>query len=272
MSYPAHLLPSAPHIKSCLPPELSMNVTVFDTLDSTNTEAHRRLTQGLQAPFLTVAHRQTDGRGRLGRAFHSPRGSGLYMTLVFDSQASLDRLSSVTPAAAVATAEAISEVCCKEVGIKWVNDLYLDGKKVCGILTEAVVFESGYHVIVGIGVNLTTRDFPEGMRNPAGAVLSETDPPVDQSLLCARITQKLFKYLRPACADDCLTAYRSRLILLGERVIGTRHFPSDGEALSTDGTEGTVVGVDEDYGLILRLEDGTFETLRGGEISIKRKM
>ncbi len=273
MSYPAHLLPDVSKIKVCLPPDLAaMGVTVCDTIDSTNTEARRRLTEGITTPCLIVAHAQTGGRGRMGRAFHSPRGSGLYMTLVLDSQAGLDRLTAVTPASAVATAEAISEVCGKEVTIKWVNDLYLAGKKVCGILTEAVAFEGGHHVIVGIGVNITTRDFPEEMRNPAGSVLDVTEPPVDQSRLCARIVERLTTLLRPENAAECLASYRQRLCFEGERVVCTRHFSKDGEAYPTDGIEGIILGVDEDYGLILRRDDGTVEVLRGGEISLQRKV
>ena len=273
MSYPAHLLPDASKIKACLPPNLAaMDVTVCDTIDSTNTEARRRLAEGIRTPCLIVAHTQTDGRGRLGRTFYSPRGSGLYMTLVLESHTALDRLTSVTPAAAVATAEAISEVCGKAATIKWVNDLYLAGKKVCGILTEAVTFEGGYHVIVGIGVNITTCNFPEGMRNPAGAVLDEMDPAVDQSRLCARIIERVMTLVSPDNAAECLASYRQRLCFVGERVTCTRHFPKDGEACPTDGIEGIVMGVDEDYGLILRRDDNTVEVLRGGEISLQGKV
>lgn len=272
MSYPAHLLPNAAKIAadlSHLPNPIP--VTVFDTLDSTNTEARRRLNEGARVPCLILALTQTGGRGRLGRSFHSPHGSGLYMTLVFDSPASLGRLTCVTPAAAVAAAEAISEVCGKEVAVKWVNDLYLAGKKVGGILTEAVSFEGGYHIILGIGINITTRDFPEGMRNPAGALLTETDPPVDQSLLCARTVERFMTLMAPENAQSCLAAYRSRLSMVGERVVCTHHFPADDETAAPEGIEGVVLGVDEDYGLILRLDDGSAQVLRGGEISVKRK-
>lgn len=273
MTYPTQLLPSVEHIKALLPPSLAdMTVFVYDTIDSTNTQARRHLQQGISAPHLVVAHQQTDGRGRLGRSFHSPQGSGLYMTLVFDSSAPLERLTSVTPVAAVATAEAISQVCGKEVSVKWVNDLYLEGKKVCGILTEAVTFAGGHHIMVGIGINITTRDFPKGMRNPAGAVLGDNDPPVDQSRLCACIVQRFMESVSPEKAANCLASYRKRLCFTGERVICTRHFPADSEPLPPDSMEGIVMGVDEDYGLILALDNGTAEVLRGGEISIKPKL
>lgn len=270
MSYPVHLLPDADKIKACLPSALTdMTVTVFDAVDSTNTEARRRLADHAPVPCLIVAHTQTGGRGRLGRSFHSPHGSGLYMTLAFDSSTALDRLAFVTPAAAVAAAQAISEVCGKEVSIKWVNDLYLSGRKIGGILTEAVPYEGGHHIILGIGINITTRDFPQGMRNPAGAVLTETEAPVDQSLLCARIVDRFMDLIAPENDQNRLAAYRSKLSMVGERVICTHHFPADGETAVPDGMEGTVMGVDEDYGLILRRDDGSVEILRGGEISVR---
>ena len=272
MPYPVHLLPSAENITHFLSASMpSLSVTVLDTVDSTNTEARRRMASGAEVPQLIVALTQTQGRGRLGRSFHSPHGSGLYMTFAFDSPLPLDRLSSVTPVAAVATAKAISEVCDKEVAIKWVNDLYLDGKKVGGILTEAVTADGGHRVIVGIGINITTRVFPDGMRNPAGAVLAEDDPPVDQSLLCARIVELLTKLLRPENAQLCLSVYRERLCMVGQRVACHRHFPSDDEKDSDSGTKGILLGVDEDYGLILQQDDGRVQVMRGGEISLALK-
>ncbi len=266
-----HLHLNAEKIRPHLPKELFlMPVEVFDTIDSTNSEARRRLSQGLKPPFLMIALSQTQGRGRLGRSFFSPHGSGLYMTLVLDSQDQLDRLTVVTPTAAVAVAEAIADVCHKEANIKWVNDLYLNHKKICGILTETVAFSGGYHVMIGIGINLTTAHFPEGFRNPAGAVFSENESPADSSLLCARIVTKLIHYLTPEASKACLPAYRTRLCMVGERVICTHHFPGDGETAEEDGIEGIMLGVDDDYGLILQRNDGHIDILRGGEVSVKR--
>ncbi len=241
-------------------------IFVHNSLDSTNTEARRLLTQNIPRPFLVLARTQTAGRGRLGRSFHSPVDSGLYMTVAFDMTDPPEKITVVTPTAAVATVLAIQDVCGKQPNIKWVNDLYLHGRKICGILTEAVAYEEGYHILVGIGVNLTTKDFPEGMRNPAGALLSPDDPPVNPSLLCARIIHHLFEYLTPSNTSACLQAYRRHLLHIGQNVTCTRHFSDDGDH-STD-LRGVVEGVDDDYGLILRLDDGTQEILRGGEISL----
>jgi len=173
MSQPAQFLPSDEGIRGYLPTALArLPVFVYPILDSTNTQGRRMLAEGLSTPFVVVAHSQTAGKGRLGRSFYSPPNSGLYMTLVYTASGASGQAARATSAAAVAVCDAISEVCGKEAGIKWVNDLYLDGKKVCGILAEAIPCAEGCHVILGIGVNLTTKDFPDGMRHPAGAVLS----------------------------------------------------------------------------------------------------
>lgn len=269
MSYPKALLPSAEGIKRYLSPRMAaLSVLVYDTVDSTNTEARRLLSKSIWRPCLLVAHAQKAGKGRLGRSFYSPAGSGLYMTLVYTAQGSAEQTVHVTSAAAVAVCEAISTVCGKEAGIKWVNDLYLDGKKVCGILAETVARPEGHDVILGIGINLTTDDFPDGMRHPAGAVLTANDAFIDQSRLCAIITEKLFDYLDPDHAARCLEGYRARFLLMGRRVICSRNFALDGTPDPALSVEGTVEGVDDDYGLILRLDGGIREVLRGGEISV----
>ena len=269
MSQPAQFLPSDEGIRGYLPTALTrLPVFVYPILDSTNTQGRRMLAEGLLTPFVVVAHSQTAGKGRLGRSFYSPPNSGLYMTLVYTASGASGQAARATSAAAVAVCDAISEVCGKEAGIKWVNDLYLDGKKVCGILAEAIPCAEGCHVILGIGVNLTTKDFPDGMRHPAGAVLSGEDAPVELSRLCAAITEKLFDCLSPEAAERCLVAYRRRLLLVGQRVLCSRNFAPDGSPDPTVSLEGLVEGVDDDYGLILRLKDGTRQVLRGGEISL----
>lgn len=269
MSYPRDLLPQAGEIRKWLPTEMrGMEIRVFDTLDSTNTEAGRWLSRGKELPFLLVAHAQTAGKGRLGRSFYSPAGSGLYLTLVYRVGGSMAEAVHVTSAAAVGVCQAVSEVCGKDVFIKWVNDLYLDGKKVGGILAEAVTSPNGCDIILGIGINVTTRDFPSGMRHPAGALMGDEDTPIDQSRLCGTVVKRVFEYLDPTQREACLQGYRERLLLTGRRVICSRNFAPDGTPDLALSVEGIVEGVDDDYGLILRLADGTRKVLYGGEISI----
>jgi len=269
MIYPSHLLPATEHIRKYLADSLADTpVTVHASIDSTNTQARRLSEQQVSAPYLVVAHAQTAGRGRLGRSFYSPAGSGLYMTLALDLRTDKAAVSRVTPAAAVAVSRALEAVCQKQVQIKWVNDLYLNGKKICGILTEAIPTVDGIRALVGIGINITTHSFPEGMRNPAGAVLSPMDAPVDLSLLCATVANELVDALRGDHAEETLACYRSRLMLVGERVVCSRNFAPDGTPDPSLSVEGSIMGIDDDYGLILRLDDATQTVLRGGEISL----
>ena len=269
MIYPSHLLPASEQIRKHLADALAdMPITVHASIDSTNTQARRLAEQQVSAPYLVVAHAQTAGRGRLGRSFYSPAGSGLYMTLALDLRADEAVVSRVTPAAAVAVFRALEAVCQKQVQIKWVNDLYLDGKKICGILTEAIPTADGIRVLVGIGINITTHSFPEGMRNPAGAVLSPKDAPVDLSLLCATVANALVDALHGDRTEATLACYRSRLMLVGERVVCSRNFAPDGTPDPSRSVEGRIMGVDDDYGLLLRLDDATQTVLRGGEISL----
>ena len=266
------VIPSAQaeEIRGCLPSAYAdMPIYIYEVIDSTNTEARRLLEKGVTPPFLVVAHAQTAGKGRLGRSFHSPAHRGLYMTAVYRIMGGIAEGERITPAAAVAVAEAIERIYRKQPGIKWVNDLYLQNKKVCGILTEAVATQGGYDFLIGIGVNVISGDFPERMRHPAGAILNIGEGDAQLSRLCACITDCLFEALSPSRTADCLAAYRQRLLLVGRRVLCSRNFAVDGTPDDTYSIEGTVEGVDDRYGLILRRDNGLIEVLRGGEISVK---
>lgn len=247
-----------------------MQVKVYPTVDSTNTQARRMIEAGEitgDTPTLLLAYTQTAGRGRMGRGFHSPEGSGLYFSLAYKPHTTLN-LTAVTPAAAVATANAIQSLTGRSPLIKWVNDLYLDGRKVCGILTEAVADprDKGVFIILGIGINITTQHFPEGLRHPAGCILSsrEADKDLDLSTLVAEVVRGLFACLdRP---DDCLRAYKACFLLTGRTVTYAYVCSPDGEE-TPETVTGVVQGVDADYALLLRLPDGKTLALGSGEVT-----
>lgn len=241
-------------------------VTVHDVLDSTNSEAKRNAGAEGDAPTLTLARAQTAGRGRLGRSFHSPADTGLYMSLSYLTRRPLDTAVTVTAAAAVAVTQAIESLTGKAPVIKWVNDVYLDGAKVSGILTEAIPLpdKGANRVIVGIGINVTTRDFPDGLRAPAAAIASPDDAP-DTGLLASAVIDRLMTYI-DAIEDgtpdaDCLRFYRERSVLVGETVICTR---------GNESFTATVKGIGEDYSLLLTLEDGTALAMSSGEVSVRK--
>lgn len=227
----------------------------FDSIDSTNTEAKRRILAG-ESGFLVLAERQTAGRGRRGRSFFSPAGSGLYMSAALSVDIPLEQAVNVTSYAAVCVRRAIKEITGLECGIKWVNDLYLDGKKVCGILTEAVTdFESGSvaGVVVGIGVNLTESAVPEELRSIVGFLGCEGV----KNRLAAAIAQQLFRFDgedRSYMAD-----YRAYSAVLGREVSYT---------VSGEKRRGVAADIDDAGGLVVETAAGR-DILRSGEISLE---
>lgn len=219
-------------------------VRAYETLPSTN-DACRALLEAGAGECLVVAARQSGGRGRRGRSFFSPEG-GLYMSLGFPARG--DALA-VTCLAAVAAAEAIEAVTGISCGIKWVNDLYLRGKKVCGILAEA----AGERVIVGIGVNLIPAPLPPELENTVGFL----DCGDVRQALAAEIARRILRPERPP--QETLEEYRRRSLVLGktlECTVGERTFSAKALKIADDGA------------LVVSSPDGE-ETLRWGEVSIR---
>ncbi len=245
-------------IVSLLRPELQNSfICCYDSVDSTNHQAKLAAEQGCFGPAIFAANSQTAGRGRLGRSFYSPENTGIYFSFLFSSAAPLAQLTAVTPAAAVATSIAIEKNTGRSPGIKWVNDLFLNGKKICGILTEAVTSEERkVRVIVGIGINLYTADFPEEIRESAGAI----GQAVDRNALIAEIVNRLYDFfLRPE-NRAFMKEYTARSIVIGKSVQLLR-----GEEV----IKGVVLGFDADGGLLLDTGDASPRLFTGGEISLR---
>ena len=236
-----------------------LRVRVYETLDSTNQEAKRLLAAGEPCPMLLLAEEQTAGRGRRGRGFYSPAGEGLYMTLALQPRAALSQATLLTAAAAVAVAQAVEALTALACQIKWVNDVYLDGKKLCGILTEASgSFEADAlsSVCAGIGVNVRTRDFPEEL---AGRACSLWPLAVSRNRLAAEIAVRLLNFAADLGARDFLEEYRRRSLVLGKAVAFTR---GGGERRAL------AVGIGENGELIVRYDDGREEALNAGEVRL----
>ena len=232
-------------------------VKVFKTIDSTNNEAKRAVADGLTENAVFVADQQTAGRGRRGRDFFSPEKSGLYFTAVLHPDASLSDSVGITAATAVIVVELIREITKKHPLIKWVNDIFIDGRKVCGILTEAISdFDTNrvQAVIIGIGINLTTEDFPKELSSIAGSVGS-----INRCYLAAQ----LFERLKDACENikerSFMDAYKDYSLVIGKDIYFTRN--------GVDYT-GTALGIMDDGGLIVKTPNGVMK-LDSGEISIK---
>lgn len=237
-------------------------VTVLEVTTSTN-RAAKQAGIAENAPHGTViaARCQTEGSGRRGRRFYSPAESGLYFTVVLRPSKDVQDSLLLTTAAAVAAVRGVEEVCRVALSIKWMNDLYLNEKKVGGILTEAVTdFESGAieFVVVGIGLNLYEPEngFPKELQKKAGAILAK-DTPVDRSALMAAIVNNL---LEEAQKEEISPLYRERNIVPGKKVtVTTSHREYDGEALE----------ILPDGRLVVRDEKGREESLAFGDISLR---
>ena len=235
----------------------SCDIKIFESLDSTNNEAKRETANGkTDKPLLIISEEQTLGRGRNGRNFYSPKGTGLYFSLVTSPKSDLTSAVGITSYAAVCVVEAIKELTGTDTKIKWVNDIYLDGKKLCGILTEAVSdFETGTvsNIIIGIGINLKTATLPDSLKDKVGFL--EYDLPIKNELI-SLIVKKLLKYDEER--NSFIERYKKYSLVLGKDIKYTKN-----------NTEfyGTALDIDKDGGLIVKSGNST-TVLKSGEISL----
>ena len=243
-----------------------LRLQVYKTIGSTNTTLKALAAEGAEAGLALIAEEQIMGRGRMGRSFFSPANSGLYLSLLLRPQMPAADATRLTACAAVAVSEAIEALSGKEAGIKWVNDIFVDGRKVCGILTEASVdCESGmmHYVIIGIGVNthVPDGDFPEELRGIAGAAFGAEPVPELRCRLAAEILDRLMDYTPDPAAPEIFAGYRSRSLVLG-REINILAFGREPEPARA-------VDLDENYSLRVRLPDGSERLLNSGEVSVR---
>lgn len=244
-----------------LPQDYAGDVRVLSSVGSTNTEAKKWALDGARAQSLLVADGQFSGRGRRGRAFFSPQGKGVYMSAILRPERPLREGLPVTFAAALAVARAIERLTGEEPRVKWVNDVFVGGKKVCGILTEAIGdLESGgvEAVVVGVGLNVRAlpEDFPAALRGCAASVRAGETP---RSRFIAEIARGLF-FLSEALGDASLHAeYCARSNVLGRRVC----FGPDGAR-----RRGRAVDIDARGRLCVEIAEGLV-ALESGEIALE---
>ena len=254
--------------------KLNCNVAleVFDTIDSTNNYAKTlspsTLSDSKNPPVCVIADAQTSGRGRLGRSFESPRGSGIYMTLAFKPEFELSKSLFITMASAVAVCKAIEKVCGKSPQIKWVNDIFLDGRKICGILTEAQSnFETGKidSIIIGIGINCFPGIFPEELSDIAGCI-SKNDGSFSRNDLAAEVICQLVSFAKIFTNKEFLDEYRKYCFVLG-REIKIHNIGLDTE------TYAKALSIEDDGALVCQYLDGTDKGkiihLTTGEVSVR---
>ena len=224
-----------------------LRAVVVERAESTNTSLMRMAATGAAEGTVLLALSQSAGRGQRGRTFYSPAGCGLYMSLLLRPRMRPEDALAVTPAAAVASAQAIEAAAGRPAGIKWVNDIQIEGKKVCGILTESASSAGSLDCIVcGIGIDLCPPPggWPAELEGKAGALFDRYPGDERAAALAADVLNRLWELCSLLPGRDFLDEYRSRSVLTGRRV-----------AVSGRG-EATVQGIDDDFRLLVRFDNG----------------
>ena len=237
---------------------LGVRVSLLDTVDSTNEEARRQASASLKTPALIIANSQTSGRGRMGRSFHSPEDSGLYMSYLVPAMQSIEDTVRLTTAAAVAVSLAIEEIYGIKAEIKWVNDILVNTKKVCGILCESFRADSGERfAVIGIGVNISTKHFPEELCDKAASLSDSSDK---KYALAAATLRRLRAFYENPKNAEIMAIYKERSAVLGRRV----------RLISgTDETLATATDIEDDGTLCVTLDSGETRKIHSGEITLR---
>ena len=236
----------------------------FASLDSTNTQAKLMAREGAPHGTVLIAGHQTGGRGRMGRSFHSPAGSGLYLSVVLRPDCPPEEWMHLTCAAAVAACRAVESACGLLPGIKWTNDLVWNRRKLGGILTEVSILPECTAAILGIGINIsqTAEDFPPELQTVAGSLAMFCQETPSSAKLAADLILQLQKMDEMLLTDKALIldSYRENCITLGTDVSIVQ-----GDSIR----HGHALTVDEQGALVVRFPDGHTEAVNSGEVSIR---
>lgn len=241
------------------------HVAFFEQTDSTNTQIKRLAEAGAPHGTLAVAEIQEGGKGRRGRSWVSPPGVGIWMSLLLRPQIDSVSASMLTLVMALSVSRGIREATGIDAQIKWPNDLVLNRKKICGILTEmsTELMEIQY-VVIGSGINVSQEDFPEEIKATATSLFMETGERYQRSSIIAQAMKAFEEYYRSFCATEDMSGlkeeYNKRLVNLGREVL----------VLAPAGEySGISEGINEKGALIVRLADGSTTEVISGEVSVR---
>ena len=239
----------------------------FDSRPSTNPEAARQAALGAPEGLCVVAREQTAGRGRRERAWVSPKDAGLYFSVVLRPRTDAREWPLITLAAAVAVAQALEDACALRADIKWPNDLLASGRKLCGILAETVESPAGRAVVLGVGVNLTNRAFPEEILEAATSVEEQTGREPDAAQLLEALTHQLARRYEELHA----TGGAHAIVREWEARSSYAHARRVRVALDEETFEGTTRGLEPDGALRVETDDGPTIIVRAGDVTALRK-
>ena len=247
--------------------KIGSQLVCLDTIDSTNTECKRRAMDGAPEGLVVTAEEQTGGRGRRGRSFQSPRGTGLYLSALFRPELEPARVGDFTAWVAVAVCDGIEACCGVRPQIKWTNDIVLEGKKLVGILTE-LGLESETNTLdymvtgIGVNVNQSPEDFSPEIRDMATSLSQILGRPVRRAELAAQIVLALDRMYAgyPEDRAEYLAKYRADCITTGHQV----------QLITpTARRQAFALEIDDDFNLVVELYNGKRETVSAGEVSVR---
>ncbi len=246
-------------LKAC---SLIKKIYFFLTIDSTNNYARILAEEGAPEGTLVISEEQTAGRGRMGRSWISPPGTGIWISVILRPNISPPRAALITPLVAVALNRSIREVTGLPSGIKWPNDILIRGKKAAGILTEISTDQASIrYIIVGIGINVNTEYFPEEIRDQATSLSLSSGQQISRlkillSLLL-ELERQYLDFTRKKDCDSILLDYRKMSVTIGNQVL----IPGPDGKLTVEAIDITETG-----GLLIKSGDGTTEEIISGEV------
>ena len=248
-------------LEKCLNQKL--NITIFDELDSTNNYLKKLGSQGEKENQLVIALSQTVGRGRMGRSFYSPNGTGIYFSMLLHPEFSAEKSLFLTVMAAVSVAEIVMKYNSNDVKIKWVNDIYIDGKKVCGILTEGSINSDKMldYAVVGIGINVVVPEngFPDEIKGIATAVFPGNTQDYIKEKIVADVVNKFFD-MYDGIDNDYIRRYKEYSYLTGKSI----NIISGGTTRPA-----TVIDITDNCHLLVKNENDEIEEISSGDVTVR---
>ncbi len=238
------------------------NIFCFDSIDSTNTYAKKLLSQDIEEGTLVIAEEQSAGRGRFDRTWHSSSGKNLTFSVIIRPNIIPQRIGILSLYAGLAVTEAVQELSHISPTCKWPNDVLLNGKKLCGILSEAVFSDAQISaVIIGIGLNVNQTEFPDTLASTATSMVLECNKMFDRFHVLAKVLEKLehlYAFIQTHHLEDILQRWQSHSIMLGKEV-----------TISQQGqlVKGIAKAIDTDGGLIISV-NGTEKKVAAGDVTI----
>ena len=248
--------------KSCS----NIEIYNYKTISSTNEVAKNLALSGAKHGTVVISEEQTAGKGRLGRSFYSPANTGIYMSIILRPNLTAMDSVLITTSSSVIICEAIKKVTGIDCQIKWINDIYLNNRKVGGILTEASTnFESGTidYLILGIGINFNPPkdDFPKELKSIASSLFNNDKNNINRNMLCAEIINNILNMIPRIKNYDFISEYKKRSIVLNEEIM----YINSGISFKAK-----AIDIKDDGSLVVQHDDGSIKTLNSGEVSIRR--